>query len=160
MKLSLLLLIFIILLQVAQGQESIKYSQTRIKGHVVDLKTGDSLIYVGIKAFVNDTLRAFGITDYYGYFLLVIKTPNYNQDSIDLQFFYVNDAFTEVRINKNFATGLKIYLDVKGKVKFKKVLEWYKPFRYKIPNYLDCHPSEPIDPYEIKKLIPTKNKNH
>jgi hypothetical protein len=148
MKFILLILLFVSINLFSQ--EEIEYPITYVEGYTVHVQTGDTLRMMRIKLFVNDTLREVGMSDFDGYFKLQTHRVLDDSDQVDLQFFYPRDYMEEVSLTNPEFQNLLIQLNTDKTLTGREIHNFGGSFLAQLPNYLDCHPSPPIDPFEVK----------
>lgn len=134
------------------GQTSSEPPFENVEGYVVHAQSNDTLRMMRIKLFINDTLRAAGASDFDAYFKLQTHRKLTHSDKVDLQFFYPRNFMQEVELEYPHFQKLLIKVSPETDISIGeiKTASFEGQFLNSLPNYLDCHPTLPIDPFEVK----------
>ena len=126
------------------------------RGQILDTITHEGLPFLGVKAFVNDTLWGFGVSDLEGKFTVTCPLVVDSFDKVVLEFHGPSGIFEERNIDPVDKSIIKVKHTVHDSITTKISYKWRGELRASIPNYLDCHPQEPLDDFVIKQK--TNNK--
>ena len=147
-----LIYLFILLSNAAISQVDAEPPFDYIEGYVLHTQTNDTLRMMRIKLFINDTLRYASSSDFDAYFELQTHRKLNGTDKVDLQFFYPRNFIEEVELEYPYFQNLiiKVSPDIDITSRDFNNPNFGGQFLLSLPNYLDCHPTPPIDPFEIK----------
>lgn len=145
------LAVIIILISVFSFKSNNDLIFCKFKGHVIDSVSSVGQPFLGVKLFVNDTLWGSSTTDLDGFFVVVCMKEIGTNDRIKMEFHSSVEIFEERIISPITQDNMKVFYKLNDSISSKELREWHYVFRSSIPNYLDCHPTEPLDEFEIKK---------
>lgn len=124
--------------------------QRKVTGQIVDSITMEGQPFLGIKLFLNDTLRGFSISDLDGNFTAQCQKEIELTDRINLEFHSPSGMFDQREIHPFTNRKIIVYYKMEDSISTKELYKWYGHFSYFMPNYLDCHPEGSLDEFEIR----------
>jgi hypothetical protein len=122
----------------------------KFKGVLIDSSTTQPISYYGVKLYINDTLRGYGTTLDDGRFIL-ISTVNFDTNNVNSYEFWgpsgklLDYSLIEYQDKQVF------YITDKRNYPETEIIQWHKFFLSTCPNYLKCHPTQPLDNFIIRK---------
>ena len=152
MKPIILIFAFLSLLSFEQETDGPFY---KYRGQIVDSLTGDSLPFLGLKLFVNDTLRGYGITGLDGKYVIVCQYKFDTINKFELEFHSQSGIFKDMLLKEYNGEIISKHVNDTS-FTYQQKSKWVRIFKASMPNYLDCHPEEPYDEFEIKNTSSDK----